>query len=207
MRLAAVAVLLLIVGTAASPTAQQLTADELTISPYKLVLGSDLSIQQRIAKRMALVQAAERAGDYPRAARHLAIVCAEIMQPTRATVLTDPSCVRAYALAERYGLRDVTLRMMQTVATSKMFSFDFNAASAAFLDALKYGEGLDPNQPDNAPIGAINQLLGSTYLEMGRYEDARARLSRARDICRATGDSGCAAYSDIWLCRDGHSAR
>jgi len=190
----------LAVTTRASAQQQVFSSDDLTVSPYATD-HKGLTEPQMARKHEALAVIAERAGDYRRAARHYAVACGIDSQVTRDFAMAAPICNSARALADQHGVVDARIRLLVSAGVLRTWTFNFPAAVATLKEAIALGKDLNPDHPDSAPLVAAHQLLGSTLVEMSQFDEARTSLTFGRDHCRTLGDSGCAAYADIWLCR------
>ena len=183
------------------PIAQQrFTEHELTVSPY-LLQTSRLEADARIQRHQQLADIAEKAGDFPRAARHQVVACGLQTVKMRDASLSAPSCERARVLADEHGIRDVSIQLQVNTGVARAWTFNFPGAIAALSAAISQSEGLNPDLPDNAPVITAHYVIGSTMVEMGRFEEAGKELTYARDHCRKSGNASCAAQADIWLCR------
>lgn len=183
---------------AAGPAAAQPpTAEELTVSPYSLLHGSR-DMAQRADRHERLAAIAETARDFPRAARHYAIGCQARTSLTREAA---PACARARALAAQHNVIDATVQLQLVDAMRLAWSLNFQGAIRVLQAAAVAAQPLDPKIPDHSPVMGVHHSLGSMFLEVGRFDDAQRELTLARDQCRAAGNSVCAAYADLWLCR------
>jgi len=184
-------------AAAAPAAAQPPTEEELTVSPYALLHGSR-DLAQRAERHERLAAIAETAGDFPRAARHYAIGCQARTSLTREAA---PACARARALADQHKVIDATVQLQLVDAMRLAWSLNFQGAIKVLQAAGTTAATLDAKNPDHSPIMGVHQSLGSMFLEVGRFDEAQQQLTRARNQCRAAGNSVCAAYADLWLCR------
>jgi CHAT domain-containing protein len=185
----------------AHPSAQEpsFTAADLTGSPYRHPGHSAHRADGRYHEALAAI--AEKAGDFPRAARQYAVACQVDAQSARDLSMSAPTCTRARALADQHNVRDARIQLLLATGTMRAWSFNFPGAVATLKEAIALGEGLDPDHPDSAPLIGAHQMLGSALVELGQFDAARTSLIFGRDHCRTTGNATCAAYADIWLCR------
>lgn len=198
-RIAAVAIAAL--SIVARPSAQQaFTEEELTVSPYHLLHGAR-PIDERVVRHERLAAIAEAGGDPVRATRHFAVACSTAASLTRDLALASPACARARELAAAHELLDVTVHMHVTLGFTRLWALNLNGAIAAFREAIPMGAGLDPDNPDHSPIVGAHHGLGAALVETGRFDEARTEITFARDHCRTAGNSVCAAYTDMVLCR------
>lgn len=198
--LAGMALVAMLALVPARPSAQQATEEELTSSPYTLLHGS-LDVPERVARHERLAALAERAGDHARAARHFVIACAEQSQLVMDAKLSAASCNKARELAEQHGLIDVKVHLLTAPAWMRMVTFNFQGAIEAYEEAVALGKGVNPDLPDHGAILIAHHGLGFSLVEFGRYDEGRRHLMFARDHCRNAGNSVCAAFADMALCR------
>jgi CHAT domain-containing protein len=197
---AALLVSIAALAAATRPSAQQVfSASDLTGSPYGMNGG--LTDGQIVKKHEALAAIAEKAGDLKRATRHYAIACQYQAQSTRDVAMSAPLCVTARALADRHDVVDAKISMLIATGVLRVWTLNFAGAVTTLKEAIALGKNLNPDDPDSGPLLGAHQLLGSTFVEMGQFEEARQFLVFGRDHCRITGNAVCAAYADIWLCR------
>ena len=182
------------------PSAQQATEEELTASPYTLLHGN-LDVPQRVARNERLAALAEAAGDHARAARHFAIACAEGSQYAIDAKMSAPACARARELSDRHGLVDVKVHLLTVPAYLRYASFNFQGAVAAYQEAVALGAGVNPAIADHGGILIAHHGLGTSLLEAGRWDEGRRELTFTRDHCRIAGNSVCAAFANMMLCR------
>ena len=196
-----IAVALVSLVASEHPGAQQrFTDEELHSPPYSLNPGRRDTPQQ-IEWHEQLATIAEKAGDPVRAARHYVSACTLKSGFTRDPSLSAPSCERARTLAEAHDVRDVKIQILVATGIIRAWTFNFPGAIAALTEAIKLGDGLNPDLPVNSPLISAHHLLGSTLVEFGQFDQAGKELVFARDHCRTGGNAMCAAYADIWLCR------
>ena len=205
MRALTQAIVALLAITALTPTlhaqAQRAPADEeLTISPYHLLNGT-LDIVERRDRYLRLAALAESAGDYARAARHFSLACGAGSGLNNGAALAASSCQRAKKLAHDYHLVDVEVGLLSADATVRAWTLDVPGAIRGVQDALAAGAALNPDLPDSAPINGAHYLLGAIMIEAGKVDVALKALAFSRDHCGIAGNSVCAAYSEMWLCR------
>jgi CHAT domain-containing protein len=201
-RLVVVSIAITVIGMTGRPVAQEaVTREDLTVSPHHLLHGSR-DMVERVDRHFKLAAIAERDHDYPRAAMHYALGCqARAAFRHDASLLEAPECRRARALARDHDILDVKVQMQVAEGTTRAWQLDAKGAIEALRQAIAMGAALNPDDPDNSAIIGAHSTLGTMLFEVGQYDAALRETIYSRDHCRAAGNSICAAYSDIWLCR------
>lgn len=185
----------------ARPSAQRAsTPEEITVSPYHLLHGQR-DVVERVDRHQHLAEVADAAGDFARAARHYTLACQARSAFLRDASLNTPTCRRARELAKAHDILDVKVQMQVADGLVRAWSLDIAGAVSALREAVKMGAALNPDLPDHSAIIAAHHSLGTMLLQEGEFDAAQQEFLYARDHCRTAGNSVCAAYADIWLCR------
>lgn len=192
---------LLALAAVTHPSAQgALTPPDLTTHPYFVSYGQR-SQKERLVRIAALAAAAEKAGDMPRAARHLAGLCIQTSNQTGDVNFTAPPCDRTRKLADELNLLDVKVLLAGSKGVMQGWTFNFAGSVKTLTEAIAMGAAIDPKSPESQPVAGAHNMLGAVSIEMGNFDLAQKELTIGRDHCRAIGSAICAAYADVSLCR------